>query len=228
MLRITYHDYPDWYQTETVDVPEAEYREWYIRDPKHRSDWRKHHPAGWLWPKAVCRARNIWLVLCDRTIDPEGMPPHSGPRVVYQRILKRDADSMLRAEGYEVLPDVDATADDDRQGAGKPSKGKGKPAGSKARQTSDADEQTPKELTLDDLTATAWKLLRALREMNRRDSETAVTREEIAVKASTGNANSKNVRDAFAVMKALGLIETRKKVGTWLTEAGMDALKSRQ
>jgi hypothetical protein len=117
-------------------------------------------------------------------------------------------------------------------------KGKGKTTGSNARQAAGSDEQEPKVLTLDNLTPTAWNLLRAMLKAKAKDPGTAKTREEIVAVAGTGNAkskkdrpgnaNSKNVRDAFRAMKELKLIGTEKNVGTWLTEAGLDALKSRR
>jgi hypothetical protein len=126
----------------------------------------------------------------------------------------------------------------DQEESGTKNKGNGRTAGSKAGQPAKSDEQESEVLTPDDLPPTAWNLLKAMLKAKAIDPGTAKTREEIVAAAGTGNAksrkdrpgnaNSKHVRDAFRAMKALKLIGTKKKTGTWLTEGGLHALKSRQ
>jgi hypothetical protein len=105
----------------------------------------------------------------------------------------------------------DPTTGDNRQGAGKASKAKGK---------------TEKPLTLDNLTKTAWKLLETLEQLKATTVRRAVTRERIAAEAGdVGNADSGSVRAAFKTLADMGLIATKRNVGTWITQAGLDALK---
>jgi hypothetical protein len=81
--------------------------------------------------------------------------------------------------------------------------------------------------TLDNLTPTAWKLLRAIRQLGAVNSEKAVGRSEITAKARTGNHDSKHNQEAFKQASGLGLITAKRNAGTWLTQAGIDALDKR-
>ena len=87
-------------------------------------------------------------------------------------------------------------------------------------------EETPADppTTLDNLTPTAWKLLGAIRQLGAVNSGKAVGRAKIAVKAGTGNHDSKHNQLAFAQLSDLALIAATRNVGTWLTQAGIDAL----
>jgi hypothetical protein len=130
----------------------------------------------------------------------------------------------------EELPDQGLRVDMNREGDA-PKESRPQEAESSAKQPTrpaETQSQASKGLTLDNLTRTTWKLLRALRDLEAFDAETAVSRDQIVSRAKIGNANSKNVRDAFKSLRALGLIETRRNVGTWLTRAGLDALKTRR
>jgi hypothetical protein len=80
---------------------------------------------------------------------------------------------------------------------------------------------------LDNLTPTAWKLLRALRDLKALDSEKAATQPRVTDKADTGNHDSKHNQQAFRQLAHLKLIVTRKNVGTWLSDAGIAALNKR-
>jgi hypothetical protein len=103
---------------------------------------------------------------------------------------------------------------------------KGKTTGSNARQPAGSDEQELKVLTPDDLTPTAWKLLRTLLKLRATNTAKAVTRERIVQEAGdVGNADSSNVRAVCKMLVDLGLIATKRNVGTWITQAGLDALR---
>lgn len=91
-----------------------------------------------------------------------------------------------------------------------------------------AQNLATKELSLDDLTPTAWKLLKALPKQSAFNSDTAISREKLVLQAKIDNANSKNVRDACKDLTQMGLIASRRHVGTWVTQAGRDATKPRQ
>jgi hypothetical protein len=94
-------------------------------------------------------------------------------------------------------------------------------------ETPEAAGVVDKALSLDDLIPTAWKLLESLPGLNAFNSGKAVSRDKIAAAADVGNADSHNTRAAFGALKDLRLIGTRRRVGTWITQAGLDALKSR-
>jgi hypothetical protein len=81
--------------------------------------------------------------------------------------------------------------------------------------------------TLDDLTKAAWKLLQAMLDLGATDSGKAVGREEIAAKAGVGHANSQHIEAIFKGLKRLGLVVSRQNAGTWLTEAGIEAISRR-
>jgi hypothetical protein len=93
-----------------------------------------------------------------------------------------------------------------------------------ARRTS---SRRPKASNLDDLTSTAWKLLRAVRDKGAISSEKAVGRDAIAAKARVGNHDSKHNQYAFGQLADLQLIIAKRKVGTWITDAGIRALNKR-
>jgi hypothetical protein len=104
--------------------------------------------------------------------------------------------------------------DDDRQRGSKASKRKGK---------------TDDPANLDDLTPTAWKLLKTLSKLRATSTEKAVTRERIVEEAAdVGNADSGHVRAAFKKLVDKELIASRPNVGTWIRQAGLDALKRHQ
>jgi hypothetical protein len=86
--------------------------------------------------------------------------------------------------------------------------------------------EVPKATTLDDLTPTAWKLLRALSDLDAVNSEKAVGRSRIARKARTGNHDSKHNQDAFALLSKCELIVARNGIGTWLNATGINAAKA--
>jgi hypothetical protein len=95
-------------------------------------------------------------------------------------------------------------------------------------------DETPKSAvpkqqaqSLDDLTPTAWKLLRAIRQLDATSAETAKSRPVISARAGTGNHDSDHNKAAFRQLSDLGLITAKKRVGTWLTDAGMSALNKR-
>jgi hypothetical protein len=92
---------------------------------------------------------------------------------------------------------------------------------------SKTNNQATKERGLDDLTPTGWKLLRALSQLEAFDSERAAGRAEITKKARTGNHDSKHNQEAFSALSHLGLIKAKRNAGTWLTQAGIDALDKR-
>jgi hypothetical protein len=85
-----------------------------------------------------------------------------------------------------------------------------------------------KAQTVDDLPPVAWKLLQALLDLGATDTGRAVGREEIAAKARVGNAGSTHVEDTFKMLMELGLVGSRRKVGTWLTADGREAISRRQ
>jgi hypothetical protein len=78
-----------------------------------------------------------------------------------------------------------------------------------------------------DLTKTAWKLLRTIHQMGAMSAETAKTRTQITSRARTGNNDSKHNQSAFTQLSDLGWIAARKNVGTWLTDAGIAAADKR-
>jgi hypothetical protein len=82
--------------------------------------------------------------------------------------------------------------------------------------------------TLDDLNRTAWKLLRAMYALGAFDTETVRTHQQIVKKAGTGNHGSGHNKEAFAALQKLGLIKSRRRVGTWLTQAGRELIESHQ
>jgi hypothetical protein len=81
--------------------------------------------------------------------------------------------------------------------------------------------------SLDDLTPTAWKLLRTVRQMGAVSADTAKDRSAITSRAKKGNHDSKHNQTAFKRLSDLRFIAARKNVGTWITEAGIDALDKR-
>ena len=89
------------------------------------------------------------------------------------------------------------------------------------------DEGATNAQRLDDLTQTAWKLLRAIRQLGAINAETAKNRPTITSKANTGNHDSKHNQIAFKKLVDSGLTASRKNVGTWLKEAGIAALEKR-
>jgi hypothetical protein len=120
--------------------------------------------------------------------------------------------SLSADKAVELLAAADPTTGDDRQEAGKANKGKG---------------ESDKPLTLDDLKATAWKLLTAIRDLNATDSGKAVNQKRIAVKARTGRHDSKHNQEAFGQLSELKLIKAVRNVGTWITQAGTETLNNR-
>jgi hypothetical protein len=82
--------------------------------------------------------------------------------------------------------------------------------------------------TLDDLKKTDWRLLRAMYALGAFDAETVRTRQQIVEKAGTGNHGSGHNKEAFAALQKLGLIKSRRRVGSWLTQAGRELIKSHQ
>ena len=90
-----------------------------------------------------------------------------------------------------------------------------------------SDREAQEAKSLDDLTPTAWKLLKAIRLLHATNSESAKSRPDIAAKAKTGNHDSDHNKDAFRRLSDLGLITAKKRIGTWLTDAGMSALDKR-
>jgi hypothetical protein len=85
--------------------------------------------------------------------------------------------------------------------------------------------ETPQP-SLDDLTPTAWELLKAIYRLKALNAQTRKTREAVAAEAHTGNHNSSHTRKAFAQLAESGLIISRRGVGTCITTAGRKALKS--
>jgi hypothetical protein len=81
--------------------------------------------------------------------------------------------------------------------------------------------------TVDTLSRTAWALLEATRSLKALDLASAKSQDAIAMAANAGNAGSRQVRDAFGTMKAVGFIEWRRGAGCWITAAGTVALKQR-
>ncbi len=84
-----------------------------------------------------------------------------------------------------------------------------------------------KALSQDDLTKTAWKLLRAMRRLGAISVEFARNRTDIAASAHSGNHDSDHNKTAFKQLLDLGLVVARRNVGTWLTEAGIRATDKR-
>jgi hypothetical protein len=80
---------------------------------------------------------------------------------------------------------------------------------------------------LDDLTKSDWKLLKALQQVGGLNADSARSRSQITAKAKTGNHDSKHNQEGFQRLTSLGLICARRNVGTWLTDAGIDALDKR-
>jgi hypothetical protein len=124
--------------------------------------------------------------------------------------------SMSVTDALEVL-DAPSPADGGRREASKARKGQGKTG------------KTADPRSVDDLTPTAWRLLRALLKIGAIDAGTARSRSQIVEEAGdVGNADSRNVRDAFTMLGKLGLVATQRHVGTWLTQAGLDAARRRR
>jgi hypothetical protein len=95
------------------------------------------------------------------------------------------------------------------------------PAGKHRGRATDTRSHSPKPPSVNDLTSTAWKLLRAARDMGADASENAVTRKAIAAKAKCGNPGSLHNKQAFTQLSQLGLITAKRNVGTWITVAGI-------
>jgi hypothetical protein len=81
--------------------------------------------------------------------------------------------------------------------------------------------------SLDDLTPTAWKLLKTIRRMGATTAVTATNRSNLTSRSRTGNHDSKHNQIAFNQLSDLGLIAGRRNVGTWITESGIAALDKR-
>jgi hypothetical protein len=98
---------------------------------------------------------------------------------------------------------------------------------SQAAQPTEGTTPSTAGLSLDDLTPTAWKLLKAIRDLKAVDSETCAIQSRIAAKAKTGNHDSKHNQLAFGQLSGLHLISAKRRVGTWITGAGLQALGKR-
>jgi hypothetical protein len=76
------------------------------------------------------------------------------------------------------------------------------------------------------LTPLARKLLKAYRDLEAWSIEEATTQEQVVAAAGkVGNSHSRKVQAAFGLLKAMGLVDAKQGVGTWLTKGGSEALK---
>ena len=105
------------------------------------------------------------------------------------------------------------------------------PAAGPGRTAQPTEGTTPPaaSMSLDDLTPNAWKLLAAIRDLDAVDSGTAQIQPKIVARATRkrGNHDSKHHQLAFGQLSELGLIASKKRVGTWITDAGIQALEKR-
>lgn len=84
---------------------------------------------------------------------------------------------------------------------------------------------TPREAkgTTETLTRNDRKLIRAMRNIGAVDEEHPVARVKITAKARTGYVESHHNQESFRRLKRMGLIDSGRRVGTWLTPKGLSA-----
>jgi hypothetical protein len=97
----------------------------------------------------------------------------------------------------------------------------------RAGRPSKLEAELPKAFSLEDLTTTARKLLKAIRELTAIGPDRARTHVEICETARSGHHDSQHNKDAFKRLLDRGLIASKRNVGTWLTRAGLSELDKR-
>jgi hypothetical protein len=74
----------------------------------------------------------------------------------------------------------------------------------------------------DDLADTDWKILDVLYSMGAIGRKNRTSVPVIAAKAELGNPDSNHIRHSIKRLGALGLIASRKGIGTWMTQKGAE------
>jgi hypothetical protein len=92
-------------------------------------------------------------------------------------------------------------------------------------ETPPGTQREPKGTT-ETLTPNDWKLIRAMKDVGAVDSEQAASRDKITKRARNGNADSKHNQESFDRLKRLALVDSVRRVGTWLTAKGLAAVES--
>jgi hypothetical protein len=129
-----------------------------------------------------------------------------------------DSIGIFEASALAIQRVLDDFQSDPAAGTAKPSTNPSKTPETTAGTTRES-KGTIEEPTRNDL-----KLLIAMKRLGATDLACAVSRQQIVDRAKTGNAESKHSRESFNRLKAMELIETVPKAGTWLTESGLSLL----